>query len=140
MLLRGDITASFDRTGTPATWRCSRRSLPRHPKVKIVERADLGYQGEPARAAVSDAITSAGAENILAVGSVDGTMAVGGAIPALKSAGAVIGTGKPDAVAITSVDCSQAELDSIAEEGADPLLGAAGSRSRASWSPSCSTT
>lgn len=116
MLLRGDITASFDKDRYTGYMEVLEQVAAENPNVKIVERADLGYQGEPARAAVSDAITSFGAENILAVGSVDGTMAVGGAIPALKSAGAVIGTGKPNAVAITSVDCSQAELDSIAKK------------------------
>ncbi len=116
MLLRGDITASFDKDRHAGYMEVLDKVTAEHPNVKIVERADLGYQGEPARAAVSDAITSAGAANILAVGSVDGTMAVGGAIPALKSGGAVIGTGKPNAVAITSVDCSQAELDSIAKK------------------------
>lgn len=116
VLLRGDITASFDKDRYTGYMEVLEQVAAENPNVKIVERADLGYQGEPARAAVSDAITSFGAENILAVGSVDGTMAVGGAIPALKSAGAVIGTGKPNAVAITSVDCSQAELDSIAKQ------------------------
>jgi ABC-type sugar transport system substrate-binding protein len=116
MLLRGDITASFDKDRFTGYSEVLDKVVAENPKVKVVVRADLGYQGEPARAAVSDAVTSFGAENILAVGSVDGTMSVGGAIPALKSAGAVIGTGKPNAVAITSVDCSKAELDSIAKK------------------------
>ena len=114
LLLRGDITASFDRDRFAGYMEAMQPILDANPGVEIVERADLGYAGEPARGAVADAITSAGAENILAVGSVDGTMAVGGAIPALKTGGAVVGSGQPNAVAITSIDCAQAELDSIA--------------------------
>jgi ABC-type sugar transport system substrate-binding protein len=114
MLLRGDITASFDKDRFTGYMQALQPVIDANPGVKIVERADLGYAGEPARGAVADAMTSVGAENILAVGSVDGTMAVGGAIPALKTGGAVVGTGKANAVAITSIDCSKAELDSIA--------------------------
>lgn len=113
MVLRGDITASFDRDRFTGYMETLKPIADKNPQVKIVERADLGYQGEPARGAVADAITSAGAENILGVGSVDGTMAVGGAIPALKTGGAVVGSDKPNAVAVTSIDCAQAELDSI---------------------------
>lgn len=113
ILLRGDITASFDRDRFAGYMEELQPVLDANPEVTLVERADLGYAGEPARGAVTDAITSAGAENILGVGSVDGTMAVGGAIPALTTGGAVVGPGQPDAVAVTSIDCSQAELDSI---------------------------
>jgi ABC-type sugar transport system substrate-binding protein len=114
MLLRGDITASFDRDRFAGYMEALQPIVDENSGVQIIERADLGYAGEPARGAVADAITSAGAENILAVGSVDGTMAVGGAIPALKTGGAVVGSGQPNAVVITSIDCAQAELDSIA--------------------------
>lgn len=113
MLLRGDITASFDKDRFAGYMEALQPILDENPNVEILEQADLGYQAEPARTAVADAITSVGAENLLAVGSVDGTMAVGGAIPALKTGGAVVGTGQPDAVAVTSIDCSQAELDAI---------------------------
>lgn len=114
ILLRGDITASFDRDRFTGYMEALQPVLDANPGVEIVERADLGYAGEPARGAVADAITSAGADKILGVGSVDGTMAVGGAIPALKTGGAVVGSGQPNGVAVTSIDCSQAELDSIA--------------------------
>lgn len=114
LLLRGDITASFDKDRFTGYMQALKPVLDANPGVKLVERADLGYKGEPARGAVADAITSEGAAKILGVGSVDGTMAVGGAIPALKTGGATVGSGAPNAVAVTSIDCSQAELDSIA--------------------------
>ena len=114
VILRGDITASFDKDRFAGYMSQIQPVLDANPKVKLAERAGLGYQGEPARGAVADALTSAGKDKVLGIGSVDGTMAVGGAIPALKTGGAVVGNDKPNAVAVTSIDCSQAELDSIA--------------------------
>ncbi|MFV0425801.1 MAG: sugar ABC transporter substrate-binding protein [Beutenbergiaceae bacterium] len=113
LLLRGDITASFDVDRYDGYMSVLEPLTEANPNLTIEVQADLGYQGEPARTAVADQITADGADNILGIGSVDGTMAVGGAIPALKTGGAVVGTGSENAVAITSVDCSQAELDSI---------------------------
>jgi ribose transport system substrate-binding protein len=84
-----------------------------NPNVKIAERANLDYEGEKARKAVDDQITRVGKDNLLAVGSVDGTMAVGGALPALKTSGAVVKEGQANRVPVTSIDCSKAELDSI---------------------------
>ncbi|MFV0253824.1 MAG: sugar ABC transporter substrate-binding protein [Beutenbergiaceae bacterium] len=112
LLLRGDITASFDMDRYEGYMSVLQPLADENPNLTIEVRADLGYQGEPARGAVADQITADGADNILGVGSVDGTMAVGGAIPALKTGGAVVGSGE-NAVAVTSIDCSQAELDSI---------------------------
>lgn len=113
VLLRGDVTASFDKDRYTGYMSVLQPIVDANPGVEIVERTDLGYQAEPGRKAVEDAVTRYGADSILAVGSVDGTMAVGGAIPALKTGGAVVGSGKPNAVAVTSIDCSQAELDAI---------------------------
>lgn len=52
----------------------------------MVERADLDYGAEPVRKAVEGAITRYGIDKVLAIASVDGTLAVGGAIPAIKTA------------------------------------------------------
>ena len=112
MLLRGDVTASFDSERFEGYMSVFDQVLEQFPDVEIVERAELGYQGEPARRAVEDAISRYGAENMLAVASVDGTMAVGGAIPALTTAGQETGS---SGVAVTSIDCSQPELDAIAD-------------------------
>jgi ABC-type sugar transport system substrate-binding protein len=107
------VTASFDRDRHAGYMSVLKDIADKNPKVQIVERANLGYQGEKARKAVEDAITRYGANNVLAIGSVDGTMAVGGAIPALKTAGSVVKAGSPNYVPVTSIDCSKAELDSI---------------------------
>ena len=114
VLLRGDVTNSFDRGRFDGYMSVFQPIIDENPGVKIVERANLDYQGEKGRKAVEDAITSEGAGNILAVGSVDGTMAVGGAIPALKTAGISVAVGEPASVPVTSIDCSAPELESIA--------------------------
>jgi ABC-type sugar transport system substrate-binding protein len=113
VILRGDVTNSFDRDRFAGYMSVLKPIVDANPQVKIVERANLEYKASPALKAVADAITSNGVSNILAVGSVDGTMAVGGAIPALKTAGAVVNQGQPNRVAVTSMDCSKPELDSI---------------------------
>lgn len=113
MLLRGDVTASFDRDRFTGYMQVLQPILDANPAVEIVERANLDYEGEKARRAVEDAVTRYGRDQVLAVGSVDGTMAVGGAIPALKTGGATVAVGSPNNVAVTSIDCSQAELDAI---------------------------
>jgi ABC-type sugar transport system substrate-binding protein len=113
MILRGDVTNSFDRDRNTGYMSVLEKIKSANPKVQLVERANLDYQGAPARKAVEDAITRYGAKNILAVGSVDGTMAVGGTIPALKTGGAVVAEGQANRVAVTSIDCSKPELDAI---------------------------
>jgi len=115
LVLRGDVTASFDRDRAAGLNAAYEALVAEYPNIEIVERADLGYQAEPARKAVEDAITRYGAENILAVSSVDGTMAVGGTIPALQAAGLSVGPGDTAGnVPVSSIDCSRPELDSIA--------------------------
>jgi ribose transport system substrate-binding protein len=113
MLLRGDVTASFDKDRFAGYMSVLKPLADQNPNLKIVERANLDYEGEKARKAVDDQITRVGKDNMLAIGSVDGTMAVGGALPALKTSGAVTAANKPNRVAVTSIDCSKAELDSI---------------------------
>jgi len=114
LVLRGTVTYSFDRDRAEGLNAAFSALKAEFPKIEIVERADLGYQAEPARKAVEDAITRYGAENILAVSSVDGTMAVGGTIPALQDAGLSVGNGDtPGNVPVSSIDCSRPELDSI---------------------------
>ena len=81
LLLRGDVTFSFDQERNEGYRSVFDKVTAQFPNVEIVERAGLGYQGEPARKAVEDAITRYGVDKILAVASVDGTMAVGGGCP-----------------------------------------------------------
>lgn len=114
LLLRGDITFSFDKERNDGYREAFKDAIAKFPNVQIVERAGLGYQGEPARKAVEDAITRYGIDKILAVASVDGTMAVGGAVPAIKTAGGNLAPGSENRIMVTSIDCSKPELQSIA--------------------------
>jgi ABC-type sugar transport system substrate-binding protein len=115
LLLRGDVTASFDKDRFTGYSEAFKEVTESSPNVKVIERANLGYQGEKARKAVDDLITRYGEDNVLGIGSVDGTMAVGGAIGALKTAGATVKEGEENRVPVTSIDCSKPELDSIAK-------------------------
>ncbi len=114
LMLRGDINNSFDAERAAGYHSVLDQLKTKFPNVQIIERANLGYQAEPARTAVGDAITRYGIDKILAIGSVDGTMAVGGAIPAIQAAGGNVAPGSPNRIPVTSMDCSKPELDSIA--------------------------
>ncbi len=115
LLLRGDTTASFDRDRFSGYQRAFQEAKSKFPQLQIVERANLDYQAAKARRAVDDLITRYGKDNVLGIGSVDGTMAVGGAIPGLITAGATVKEGERNRVPVTSIDCSKPELDSIAK-------------------------
>lgn len=114
LMLRGDVTNSFDAERAAGYYSVFDQLKAKFPNIEIVERANLGYQADPALKAVQDAITRYGVDKILAIGSVDGTMAVGGAIPALQAAGANLAPGSSNRIPVTSMDCSKPELDSIA--------------------------
>jgi ribose transport system substrate-binding protein len=81
-------------------------------KIAYVEQ-EAECDGEKARKIVDDAITKYGAEKLLMVLAIDGTAAIGGAIPALKAAEILYPNTDPKYVPVASVDCSKAELDSI---------------------------
>ena len=81
-------------------------------KIEIVIQ-EAQCDGEKARKIVDDAITKYGADKILGVMSIDGTAAIGGAIPALKAADILYPNDDPRYVPVASVDCSKAELNSI---------------------------
>lgn len=87
--------------------------LQANSKLKVVTQ-EAECDGEKARKIVDDTITKYGADKILGVMSIDGTAAVGGAIPALKAADLLYPNTDAKYVPVASVDCSKAELDSIA--------------------------
>lgn len=112
ILLRCIITASFDIDRTTG-YRQVFDPLTKTNSALRVEIREAGCDGEKARVAVDDIVSRHGQDKVLAVASVDGTMAVGGAIPALKSRGMLHPKTVPDYVPVTSVDCSNPELQSI---------------------------
>lgn len=81
-------------------------------KLKIVEQ-EAECDGEKARAIVDDSVSKYGADKILGIMTIDGTAAVGGALPALKAAQALYPNDDPRYIPVASVDCSKPELDSI---------------------------
>lgn len=83
-----------------------------NPNLSI-QVTEAGCDGEKGRKAVDDAISKNGADKIIGIVSIDGTMAVGGAVPALKARGAMFAKDSPRYIPIASVDCSKPELDSI---------------------------
>lgn len=83
-----------------------------NPNLSI-QVTEAGCDGEKGRKAVDDVISKNGADKILGIVSIDGTMAVGGGIPALKARGALFPKDSPRYIPIASVDCSKPELDSI---------------------------
>jgi ribose transport system substrate-binding protein len=84
-----------------------------NPKIEIVTQ-EAECDGEKARKITDDAISKYGIDKVLGVMAIDGTAAIGGAIPALKAAGGLYPNTDPKYIPVASVDCSKAELDSIA--------------------------
>lgn len=69
--------------------------------------------GAEARGFVGDMITRYGPENILAVLSIDGTMGIGGAVPAFDANGILFPPDDPNHIPVVTVDGTQVELEGI---------------------------
>lgn len=110
--LRCIITASFD-IGRHNGYRAVFDPIAAaNPNVKI-ETREAGCDGGQARKAVDDLISRYGADKVLAIASIDGTMAVGGAVPALQAQGLLHPPGDPRHVPVTTIDGSQPELEAV---------------------------
>ncbi len=111
--LRCIITASFD-IGRHTGYRSVFDPIAAEfPNVQIEER-EAGCDGGSARKAVDDLISRYGGENILAVASIDGTMGIGGAVPAFAAQGLLFPLDDPRHIPITTVDGTVPELQSVA--------------------------
>jgi ABC-type sugar transport system substrate-binding protein len=82
-------------------------------KITLVAQ-EAECDGEKGRKIVDDAISKYGVDKLLGIMTIDGTAAIGGAIPALKASQALYPNTDPKYIPVASVDCSKAELDSIA--------------------------
>ncbi|MBX6324142.1 MAG: substrate-binding domain-containing protein [Rhodospirillaceae bacterium] len=110
--LRCIITASFDigrHTGYHAVFD---PLVKEHPNLKI-ETREAGCDGSKARKAVDDLIARYGKERILAVASIDGTMGVGGAIPAFSAQGMLKKSDDPQHIPVATVDGTKPELEAV---------------------------
>ena len=80
----------------------------------VIETREAGCDGGEARKAVDDIISRYGEDQILAVASIDGTMGVGGAVPAFQAQGMLHPLDDPKHIPITTVDGTVPELQAIA--------------------------
>jgi ABC-type sugar transport system substrate-binding protein len=112
--LRCIITASFDigrHTGYHAVLD---PLVAEHPNLKI-ETREAGCDGSKARKAVDDLISRYGKDKILAVASIDGTMGIGGAIPAFSAQGMLKKSDDPAHIPVATVDGTKPELEAVAK-------------------------
>lgn len=111
--LRCIITASFD-IGRHTGYREVFDPIVEANPGLSIEVREAGCDGGDARQAVDDIISRFGGENVLAVASIDGTMGIGGAIPAFASQGLLFPPDDPRHIPVTTVDATQPELEAIA--------------------------
>jgi len=86
--------------------------LESNPNLKW-EVTEAFCDGGQARSFVDDMISRYGPENILAVLSIDGTMGIGGAVPAFDAQGMLYPPDDPNHIPVVTVDGTQVELEGI---------------------------
>jgi len=110
--LRCIITASFD-IGRSAGYRSVFDPIAaENPNIKI-ETHEAGCDGAAARKIVDDMISRYGGDKVLGVGSIDGTMGVGGAVPAFSAQGLLKKPDDPAHIPIATIDGTEPELIAI---------------------------
>jgi ABC-type sugar transport system substrate-binding protein len=112
--LRCIITASFDigrHTGYHSVFD---PLVKENPNLKI-ETREAGCDGSKARKAVDDLISRYGKDNILAVASIDGTMGIGGALPAFSAQGMLKKSDDPAHIPVSTVDGTTPELEAVSK-------------------------
>jgi len=118
--LRCIITASFDIARHTGYRSVLDPIAAKYPKVKIVEQ-EAGCDGGKARKAVDDIISREGAENILGIASIDGTMGIGGAVPAFKGQDMLFPLDDPKHIPVATSDGTVAEFQSMARGEIDHI-------------------
>jgi ABC-type sugar transport system substrate-binding protein len=110
--LRCIITASFDIGRSTGYHSVFDPLVAEHPNLKI-ETREAGCDGSKARKAVDDLISRYGKEKILAVASIDGTMGIGGAIPAFAAQDMLKKSDDPAHIPVATVDGTKPELEAV---------------------------
>lgn len=118
--LRCIITASFDIARHNGYRSALDPIAAAHPNVKIVEQ-EAGCDGGKARKFVDDVISREGAENILGVASIDGTMGIGGAVPAFKAQDVLFPLDDPRHIPVATIDGTVPEFQSRARGEIDHI-------------------
>jgi ribose transport system substrate-binding protein len=110
--LRCIITASFDIGRHNGYHQVFDPLVKEYPNLKI-ETREAGCDGSKARKAVDDLISRYGKEKILAVASIDGTMGIGGAIPAFAAQGMLKKSNDAGHIPVATVDGTVPELEAV---------------------------
>lgn len=110
--LRCIITASFDIGRYGGYMSVFEPLVKEHPNLKV-ETREAGCDGSKARKAVDDLIARYGKDKILAVASIDGTMGIGGAIPAFSAQGMLKKADDPAHIPVATIDGTKPELDAV---------------------------
>ena len=110
--LRCIITASFDIGRSTGYHSVFDPMVAENPNLKI-ETREAGCDGSKARKAVDDIISRYGKDKILAVASIDGTMGIGGAIPAFAAQGMLKKSDDPAHIPVATVDGTSPELEAV---------------------------
>ncbi|MBB3932105.1 ribose transport system substrate-binding protein [Kaistia hirudinis] len=118
--LRCIITASFDIARHKGYRSALDPIAAEYPGVKIVEQ-EAGCDGGKASKAVNDIISREGPDKILGVASIDGTMGVGGAVPAFKAQDLLFPIDNPKHIPIATIDGTVPEFQSMARGEIDHI-------------------
>ncbi len=110
--LRCIITASFDIGRSAGYHSVFAPIVEANPNIKI-ETREAGCDGSKARKAVDDLISRYGKDKILAVASIDGTMGIGGAIPAFAAQGMLKKSDDPAHIPVATIDGTSPELEAV---------------------------
>lgn len=118
--LRCIITASFDIARHTGYRSVLDPIAEEYPNVKIVEQ-EAGCDGGKARKFVDDVISREGPDRILAVASIDGTMGIGGAVPAFKAQDMLVPLDDPKHIPVATIDGTVPEFQSMARGEIDHI-------------------
>lgn len=110
--LRCIITASFDIGRSTGYHSVLDPLVKENPNLKI-ETREAGCDGSKARKAVDDLISRYGKDKILGVASIDGTMGIGGAIPAFAAQGMLKKSDDAAHIPVATVDGTRPELEAV---------------------------
>lgn len=118
--LRCIITASFDIARHNGYRSVLDPIAAKYPEVKIVEQ-EAGCDGGKARKFVDDVISREGGDKILGVASIDGTMGIGGAVPAFKAQGLLAPLDDSKHIPVATIDGTVPEFQSMARGEIDHI-------------------
>lgn len=111
--LRCIITASFDIARHAGYRSVLDEVAEANPEITIEEH-EASCDGGQARKIVDDLISRHGGENILGVASIDGTMGIGGAVPAFRAQGLLYPADDPKHIPVATIDGTVPEFQAVA--------------------------